>query len=229
MVGTISIAAGWSWGGAAPVAVPLGQRPFRLGERKKAERVGPSWVKAASETPVRCSQWRGVFGGGARVYPAPSPSVSDWEPALAASYRRHVATEIGTLEEAIHFNNLGQDGLPPDCGGIYDGAQRRSWRKRCFIGVVAALASWPAPFAAVALGGAAGALGRFQSWSNPPVAPVVRAMRDGHGRLVHSCGTPTRQAGGLAGLDNDAVNAACSTVGALVAYFCLERATLAQY
>jgi hypothetical protein len=36
-------------------------------------------------------------------------------------------------------------------------------------------------------------------------------------RLVHSCGTQTRHAGGLMGFDNDAVNAVCSGVGALVA------------
>jgi uncharacterized membrane protein len=36
-------------------------------------------------------------------------------------------------------------------------------------------------------------------------------------RLVHTCGTLTRHAGGVVGFDNDAVNALCSAVGALVA------------
>ena len=86
-----------------------------------------------------------------------------------------------------------------------------------FIGVVAALASWPAPFAAVALGGAAGALADSVLGATLQSRRWCELCATATERLVHSCGTPTRQAGGLAGLDNDAVNAACSTVGALVA------------
>ena len=37
-------------------------------------------------------------------------------------------------------------------------------------------------------------------------------------RAVHTCGAATRKIGGLTWLDNDAVNAACTVVGAAVAY-----------
>jgi hypothetical protein len=36
-------------------------------------------------------------------------------------------------------------------------------------------------------------------------------------RRIHSCGTTTRPGGGLAGFDNDLVNAVCTGVGALIA------------
>ena len=85
----------------------------------------------------------------------------------------------------------------------------------------ATLANWPVPFAAVALGGMAGAL------ADSILGGLVQARRwcdlcaKSTERLVHSCGTPTRQVGGIAGFDNDLVNAVCSGFGALVALLLL--------
>ena len=86
-----------------------------------------------------------------------------------------------------------------------------------FIGAGATLANWPVPFAAVALGGMAGALTDSILGATLQARRWCEACAKSTERLVHSCGTPTRHAGGVAGFDNDAVNAVCSLVGALVA------------
>src|SRR5947207_732615 len=86
-----------------------------------------------------------------------------------------------------------------------------------FIAVVAILANWPVSFAAVALGGVAGAFAdsilggtlQAQRWCDVCARSTERP--------VHNCGTTTRPAGGLARFDNDLINAVCSGVGALVA------------
>jgi len=85
-----------------------------------------------------------------------------------------------------------------------------------FIAAAATLAHWPVPFAAVALGGI-GALWQIPSWepqcrraAGATYAPWERALRP---QLRIS--DPAR--GGVAGFNNDVVNAVCSGVGALVA------------
>ena len=87
-----------------------------------------------------------------------------------------------------------------------------------FIAAGAALAHWPVPFAAVALGGIAGALADSILGATLQARQWCDLCAKSTERLVHSCGTPTRRAGGVAGFDNDAVNAVCSAVGALVAF-----------
>jgi uncharacterized membrane protein len=86
-----------------------------------------------------------------------------------------------------------------------------------FIAAMAALASWPVPFAAVALGGFAGALADSILGATLQARRWCDTCAESTERLVHDCGTPTRCAGGIPGLDNNAVNAVCSAVGALVA------------
>jgi uncharacterized membrane protein len=86
-----------------------------------------------------------------------------------------------------------------------------------FVAVGGTLANWPVPFAAVAVGGIAGSL------ADSLLGATVQARRwcdpcsKFTERLVHNCGTPTRHVGGVSSFDNDAVNAVCSGVGALIA------------
>ena len=87
-----------------------------------------------------------------------------------------------------------------------------------FIGAVATLAKWPVAFAAVALGGVAGALADSLLGGTLQARRWCDVCAESTERVVHNCATVTRPAGGLAGLDNDAVNAICSAVGALVAW-----------
>lgn len=86
-----------------------------------------------------------------------------------------------------------------------------------FIGGAAVLANWPVPFLAVAIGGFAGALADSLLGATVQERRWCELCKTFTERPIHSCGTPTSHAGGLVGFDNDAVNAACSAVGALIA------------
>ena len=138
--------------------------------------------------------------------------------ALAASAADTWATEVGTLAGGQPVSIISAKRVPPGTsGGITVVGTLAGAGGALFIGAVATLAQWPVPLAAVALGGMAGAL------ADSLLGAVLQARRwcdvcaKSTERLVHNCGTPTRHAGGVAGFDNDAVNAACSGVGALVA------------
>ena len=128
------------------------------------------------------------------------------------------ATEVGTLAGGEPVSIISRKRVPTGTsGGVTVAGTVAAVAGALFIAVAATLARWPVAFAAVALGGVAGALadsvlgGTIQARRWCDVCAVSTE------RLVHSCGTTTRPAGGLAGFDNDLVNAVCSGVGALVA------------
>ena len=219
MVGAISIAAGWSWGALLLSLFVSASALSRLGERKKAERVGPVVEKGGERDVRQVLANSGVFAVAALgSLLAPSPIwYAMGAGALAASTADTWATELGTLKGGDPISIIsGKRVAPGTSGGITLVGTAAGVGGALFIGAVTALASWPVTFAAVALGGVAGALAdsvlgatlQSRRWCDLCATPTER--------LVHSCGTPTRHAGGLLGFDNDAVNAACSGVGALV-------------
>jgi uncharacterized protein (TIGR00297 family) len=162
----------------------------------------------------------GIYAGAALGFlAAPAPIwFAIGAGALAASAADTWATEIGTLAggdpQAI---TSGRRVPPGTSGGITLVGTAAGVAGALFIATGATLAHWPVALAAVALGGVAGAL------TDSVLGATLQARRwcelcaQSTERLVHSCGTASRRAGGLNGLDNDAVNAVCSGVGALVA------------
>jgi uncharacterized protein (TIGR00297 family) len=218
-VGTISLAAGWSWGALLLAMFVSASALSRLGERQKAQRVGAIVEKSGERDATQvlanglvyalaalgslicaCPVWY-AFGVGA----------------LAASASDTWATEIGTLARTNPRSIIsGKRVAPGTSGGISLLGTVASGGGALFIGVIGALAGWPVPFAAIVLGGVAGAL------ADSLLGATVQARRwcdlceVSTERTVHSCGKPTRHSGGLLELDNDAVNAVCSGVGALV-------------
>lgn len=138
--------------------------------------------------------------------------------ALAASTADTWATEIGTLfgGEPISLTT-GRKVPPGTSGGVSLIGTLAGVAGALFIALAAALANWPIPFAAAALGGMAGALADSLLGATVQARRWCEVCAKSTERLVHSCGTPTIHAGGVAGFDNDAVNAVCSGVGALVA------------
>lgn len=138
--------------------------------------------------------------------------------ALAASTADTWATEIGTLfgGEPISITS-GRKVPPGTSGGVTLIGTVAAAAGALFIAVGATLANWPVPLAAVALGGMAGALADSLLGATLQARRWCEVCAKSTERLVHSCGAPTRHAGGVAGFDNDAVNVVCSCVGALVA------------
>jgi uncharacterized protein (TIGR00297 family) len=219
-VGTISIAAGWSWGVLLLSMFVSASALSRLGERKKAERVGAVVGKGGERDGGQVLANGGVFALAALgSLLAPSPIwYAMGAGALAASTADTWATEVGTLKSGDPISIISGRRVPPGTsGGITLVGTAAGVGGALFIGAVVALAYWPASFAAVALGGVAGALADSLLGATLQSRRWCDLCATATERLVHSCGTPTRHAGGLAGFDNDAVNAACSGVGALVA------------
>ena len=220
LIGMLAVAAGWSWGLLLLSLFISASGLSKLGERKKTERIGSiietGGMRAASQVLAN----GGVFAGAALgQILLPSPI---WfalaAGGLAASAADTWATEVGTLAAGEPVSIISRKRVPAGTsGGISFVGTVAGVAGALFIAVMATLARWPVAFTSITLGGVGGALadsvlgGTLQArrWCD------VCAMSTE--RRVHNCGTTTRPAGGLAGFDNDLVNAVCSGVGALVA------------
>jgi uncharacterized membrane protein len=86
-----------------------------------------------------------------------------------------------------------------------------------FIALAAHALALTDALAAVAVGGAAGAMADSLVGATLQERRWCDACARGTERHVHDCGAPTRLAGGLAVVDNDAVNLVATLVGAVVA------------
>ena len=162
----------------------------------------------------------GVFAAAALGYVlAPSPVwYAIGAGALAASTADTWATEVGTLAGADPVSIISWQKVPPGTsGGVSLIGTAGGVGGALFISAVSAFANWPVPFTAVALGGLAGTLVDSLLGATLQARRWCDVCSKSTERLVHSCGTKARHAGGLAGLDNDAVNSVCSGVGALIA------------
>jgi uncharacterized protein (TIGR00297 family) len=220
VVGALAIAAGWSWGFLLLSVFVSASALSKLGERKKATLLGPVVQKGHERDVGQVLANGGIYAVAALGYIIfPSPV---WQAvgigALAAAAADTWATEIGTLVGGEPISIVSGKRVPPGTsGGVTLLGTLAAAGGALFVAAAGTLANWPVPFAAAALGGVAGAMadsilgGTVQArrWCDTCAMPTER--------LVHDCGTPTRHAGGLAGFDNDAVNAVCSGIGALVA------------
>ena len=192
----------------------------KVGAQRKAERVGSVVEKGDQRDAGQVLANGGLYAIAALFYLAsPSPVWYAMSAgALAASAADTWATEVGTLLGSEPISILsGERVAPGTSGGISIAGTAASVAGALFIAAGATIAHWPASFAAVALGGVAGALAdslvggtlEARRWCDLCAVPTER--------LVHTCGTATRHIGGLVKFDNDAVNAVCSGIGALVA------------
>ncbi|MGH7690819.1 MAG: DUF92 domain-containing protein, partial [Gemmatimonadaceae bacterium] len=140
--------------------------------------------------------------------------------ALAAATSDTWATEIGMLSPRPPRSIITFRAVPAGTsGGVTMLGAMGSVLGAAFIELAALLLGWPQHVVvAVLAGGIAGSLAdsllgaglQQKRWCDRCNAATERA--------VHTCGAATRKIGGLTWLDNDAVNAACTVVGAAVAY-----------
>lgn len=219
VVGAIALAGGWSWGILLVTHFIVASALSRLGGKRKARLIG-----AVVEKGDRRDAKQVLANGGVYALAAIAHMVSHtgaWYAvgigALAASAADTWATEIGTLfGRNPRLIVSGQPVPAGTSGGVSLVGTIASLGGALFIAAGAALARWPVPFTAVALGGLAGAMAdsllgatlQTRRWCDVCAKPTERP--------VHNCGNQTRRTGGLRGFDNDAVNAVCSGVGALV-------------
>jgi uncharacterized protein (TIGR00297 family) len=220
IVGAIALAAGWSWGLLLVAHFISASALSKLGEKKKAQRIGAVVEKGDRRDAKQVLANGGVYVLAAIVYTI--TGTHSWYAigigALAASAADTWATEIGTLAGRNPRSIVSGQPVPAGTsGGVSLIGTIASFGGALFIAAGASIAGWPVPFAAVVLGGIAGAMAdsvlgatlQTRRWCDACAKPTERP--------VHSCGNRTRRIGGVRGFDNDAVNAVCSGVGALVA------------
>jgi uncharacterized protein (TIGR00297 family) len=219
VAGTIAVAAGWSWGILLVAHFVAASALSKLDERRKAELVGPIIEKGDQRDARQVLANGGVYvlsALGYLLWHSPLWCAAGIG-ALAASAADTWATEIGTLAGRNPVSIISGRTVPAGTsGGVSLVGTLASVAGALFIAAGAALARWPVPFTAVALGGLAGAMADSLLGATLQTRRWCDACAKSTERSVHDCGNLTRRAGGLRDLDNDAVNVVCSGVGALV-------------
>jgi uncharacterized protein (TIGR00297 family) len=220
LVGTICMAAGWSWGLLLLSLFVSASALSRIGEKDKAARTSSVVEKGGERDAAQVLANGGVFAAAALAQIV-NPSTL-WfavaAGAIAASTADTWATEIGTLAGGDPVGILSGRRVPPGTSGAVSfPGTLAGIAGALFIAAEATSARWPVSFAAVAVGGIAGSIADSLLGGTVQTRRWCDVCAVSTERLNHTCGATTRFAGGVNGIDNDAVNAVCSGVGALVA------------
>jgi uncharacterized protein (TIGR00297 family) len=220
-VGTLAVAAGWSWAALLIAFFITSVALSRIGATRKAGEISSIIAKPGARDAAQVLANGGVFAVAALLWVVTANIV--WfaaaAGALAASAADTWGTEIGVLSRA-------------------EPRMISSWR-RVRAGTSGAVSAWgvagsaggAALIAAVAwafnndltlsmaifAGGLAGAVSDSLVGAHLQERRWCDECQVATERVVHGCGTRTRHVGGLARLDNEGVNLLCSLVGALVA------------
>ncbi len=219
VVGTMALAAGWSWGFLLGGHFIVASGLSKVGERKKAARIGRVVQKGDRRDAKQVLANGGVyaFAGLAHLLTGTPAWYAVSIGALAASAADTWATEIGTLFGRNPISIVSGQVVPAGTsGGVSLFGTLASFGGALFIASGAALARWPVPFAAAVLGGLAGSVADSLLGATLQTRRWCDVCATSTERSIHSCGNRTRRIGGLRGFDNDAVNAVSSGVGALV-------------
>lgn len=217
VVGTLAIAAGWSWGAMLIVFFVTSSALSRLGAaRKRLRTVGV--VEKGEERDERqvlangalfaltallalAAPWPGWYAAGAG--------------ALAAAAADTWGTELGTLARTPpRLITTGERVPAGTSGAVSEPGLLGTLAGALFLSGAAWALGWGARVAAAALaGGVAGGLADSlvgALWQERRHCPACGAATE---QRVHRCGARTVAAGGVAGLDNDVVNAVATLAG----------------
>lgn len=223
VMGTVAVAAGWSWAALLIAYFVASTALSRLGERQKAERVIGMVSKAGPRDGWQVLSNGGVFLFGAIAAITSASPAAIWMAiaagSLAASAADTWATEVGTLVGQRPRSIVNGRPLAVGAsGGVTVAGSLASVGGAVFVALVALVSGWPRELLVpVILGGVAGSVADsvagvlFQRRSWCDACERITEMR------THTCGTITRQIGGLSWLENDGVNLIATIVGALVA------------
>jgi uncharacterized protein (TIGR00297 family) len=220
VVGGASVAAGWDWGAVLIAFFVASVALSRMGHARKQLLGGGLVAKGGPRDAAQVLANGGAFALCALACALQRSPV--WYAAgaggLAAATADTWGTEVGMLSSATPRSIVSGRVVPPGTsGGITAAGTLASVAGALFIAIATRAAGWPAAAAWSALiGGFAGAT------ADSIIGATLQARRwcgrcqAATERLVHTCGIPTTEAGGLAWLGNDAVNVAATVAGALV-------------
>ncbi|HEX6628079.1 MAG TPA: DUF92 domain-containing protein [Gemmatimonadaceae bacterium] len=220
VIGTIALTAGWSWGALLLSLFISVSLLSRLGAGEKAKRINDLIEKGGERDAAQIIANGAVFtiaALGSLIAPA-----TGWfaiaAGAVSFSAADTWATEIGTLARHDPILIINGRRVPAGTsGGISVLGTLAALSGAVFIGVEAVFAAWPVSLAGIGIGGVGAAFADSVIGATLQTRRWCDRCNNPTERRVHDCGTPTRITGGIRWLDNDAVNALCSAIGALIA------------
>lgn len=225
VVGTLSLRAGWPWGGFLMVWFAWATLGSRLGRARKDARTAGVVEKGAQRDASQVIANGGIFALAAAVASASGDPASDtalWgAAALAAAGADTMATEIGTWVGGTPRSVRTWSTVPTGTSGAVSVAGSAAMVGSALVlsafavafGLVPVARWWIVAVAAVfgaLVDTAVGALVQERRWC--PLCDTATEQRR------HPCGTSTRHRGGWRWLGNDAVNLVCTAAAAALAW-----------
>jgi uncharacterized protein (TIGR00297 family) len=221
-LGTVAVAAGWDWGILLIAHFIVASALSRVGAERKARRTASLVAKGGERDLLQVLANGAVFGMAAvaSIFLPAHPWFAVGAGALAASAADTWATEIGTLARGSPRSIRTLLHVPPGTsGGVSAIGTIAMVAGAAFIAALATLFHWPhSVVLGTFLGGVAGAV------ADTALGATIQERRRCLGcgehteRKVHICGSRTRRAGGIGGLDNDVVNFLATVVGGGIAF-----------
>jgi len=235
-VGAIAIAAGWSWAVLLLAFFASSTMLSRWRHAEKESRTAGVLAKDDERDAIQVLANGAIFAAAAFLFKLhwllTRETLIDQDPtwtigwmvlgagALSAACADTWSTEVGTLAPGAPRRITDRREVPPGTSGGITGAGLAAGAcGALFMALTVRIVHWPWSIAiAAGVGGIAGTLA--DSFIGATVQARRRCPRCGVAteRWVHDCGADTEEAGGIAWLDNDAVNALCTGVGAIVAF-----------
>ncbi|MGH7618139.1 MAG: DUF92 domain-containing protein [Gemmatimonadaceae bacterium] len=221
VVGTLAVAADWTWGALIIVYFAASSLLSSVGRARKEARTATIIAKSGGRDGVQVLANGALFAGAAAAMLA-HPDVR-WialgAGSLAASAADTWATEIGTLARGEPRSVVGWRPVPTGTSGAVSATGTAAMVcGALFVALMTRTLGWTVQVAAcVAAGGVAGALvdsllgGTLQArrWCEQCARETERT--------THDCGTPTRHSRGMPWMDNDIVNFLSNAAGGLLA------------
>ena len=226
IIGTLAVAAGWSWGVLLIVYFASASSLSLAGRSRKEERTSPIVAKTGGRDAVQVLANGALFAAAATAAIA-HPDVR-WitlgAGSLAASAADTWATEIGTLADPEPRSITTWRRVPTGTSGAVSVRGTLAMLGGAlFVAVLIVALGWTVQVAAcVAAGGVAGGMVDSVLGATLQARRWCEQCARETERLTHDCGTTTRPARGVKWMDNDIVNFLSNTVGGMLAALLLR-------
>jgi len=221
VIGTLAVAAGWSWGTLLIVYFATSTALSHLGKASKERWTASIVVKSGARDGTQVLANGAIFAAAA-LAAAIGPDVR-WialgAGSLAASAADTWATEIGTLYGGSPRSILTWRSVPVGTsGGVSAIGTLAAVAGAVFVALVAsALGGTWIVARNVVVGGIAGAVLDSLAGATVQARRWCDACERETERTVHDCGARTRRVRGTAWMDNDMVNFLSNAAGGLIA------------
>jgi uncharacterized protein (TIGR00297 family) len=221
-VGAAAVTAGWGWGALLVLYFVLSSALSHAGGAEKQRRTGGVVAKGGARDAVQVLANGGVFALCALGMPLTGDRAALLAAAaagaLAAAAADTWATEIGVLFGGTPRALPAWRAVPPGTSGAVSAAGTGAMVAGALCVALAARAlGLTGAVGVVTVAGCTGALADTLIGGTLQERRWCDACELATEREVHDCGSPTRHVGGLAVLDNDAVNLLATAVGAAAA------------